>query len=358
MSMDGLEDEVTADRPARPSLVYPLGDPPEAGVAHEIAPGVRWIRMPLPFALKWINLWLLEDGDGWTVVDTGIAMEQSREHWRAIFESTLNGKPVTRVICTHMHPDHMGLAGWICRKFNAPLWMSRLEYITGRVLVADTGREAPDEGVAFYRAAGWDEDALDSYRVRFGGFGKAVSKVPDAYHRISDGDVIDIGGRPWRVVTGNGHCPEHVCLWQEELKLFISGDQVLPRISSNVSVFPTEPDGDPLTDWINSCKKLLAVMPNDVLVLPSHNEPFHGLHERLNNLIEGHEKALARVLSRLRQEPRRAVDLFGALFARKIGGDLIGMATGEALAHLNCLVGRGLAKRVIDAQGIARYEPA
>jgi glyoxylase-like metal-dependent hydrolase (beta-lactamase superfamily II) len=356
MSMDGLEDEVTADRPTRPQLVYPLGEPPEAGIAREIAPGVRWIRMPLPFALKWINLWLLEDGDGWTIIDTGVAMEQSREYWRAIFEATLAGLPVKRVICTHMHPDHMGLAGWICRKFNATLWMSRLEYITGRMLVADTGREAPEEGVQFYRAAGWDEDLLDSYKVRFGGFGKAVSKMPDAYKRICDGDVIEIGGRPWRVITGNGHCPEHVCLWQEEMKLFISGDQVLPRISSNVSVFPTEPDGDPLTDWINSCKKLLSAVPNDVLVLPSHNEPFHGLHERLNNLIEGHEKALARVLSRLK-EPKRAIDLFGALFARKIGPDLIGMATGEALAHLNCLIARGSARRV-ERDGIAYYEAA
>jgi glyoxylase-like metal-dependent hydrolase (beta-lactamase superfamily II) len=146
-----------------------------------------------------------------------------------------------------------------------------------------------------------------------------------------------------------------VCLWQEELKLFISGDQVLPRISSNVSVFPTEPDGDPLADWIESCKKLLGAVPNDVLVLPAHNEPFHGLHERLQNLIDGHEKALARVLHRLKQEPRRAVDLFGALFARKIGADLIGMATGEAIAHTNCLIGRGLARREVDAEGIARY---
>lgn len=355
MSMDGVEDEVTADRPARPQLVYPLGEPPEAGIAREIARGVRWIRMPLPFALKWINLWLLEDGDGWTIIDTGVAMEQSREYWRAIFESTLGGKPVKRVICTHMHPDHMGLAGWICRKFGATLWMSRLEYITGRMLVADTGREAPEEGVAFYRAAGWDEDLLDSYKVRFGGFGKAVSKMPDAYRRVEDNDVIEIGGRDWHVITGNGHCPEHVCLWQKELKLFISGDQVLPRISSNVSVFPTEPDGDPLADWISSCKKLLAAVPNDVLVLPSHNEPFHGLHERLTNLIEGHEKALARVLNRLQQSPKRAVDLFGALFARKIGADLIGMATGEAIAHTNCLIGRGQARR-IEREGVAYYE--
>ncbi|MEQ1708561.1 MAG: MBL fold metallo-hydrolase [Terricaulis sp.] len=356
MSMDGLEDEVTADRPARPQLVYPLGDPPPAGEAREIAPGVYWVRMPLPFALKWINLWLLEDGEGWTIVDTGVALEETREHWRSIFGATLKGKPVKRVVCTHMHPDHMGLAGWICRKFGAPLWMSRLEYTTGRVLVADTGREAPEEGVQFYHAAGWDEEALASYKARFGGFGKAVSRMPDSYRRIAEGDVIDIGGRPWRVIMGNGHSPEHACLWQEELRLFISGDQVLPRISSNVSVFPTEPEGDPLADWIGSCHKLAAAMPGDVLVLPSHNEPFHGLHERLANLIDGHERSLARIVNRLRQEPRRAVDLFGALFARKIGGDLLGMATGEAIAHANCLIGRGLARRVLDGEGVIRYE--
>lgn len=355
MSMDGVEDLI-ADRPARPTLIYPLGDAPAGGEVKQVAPGVLWVRMPLPFALQWINLWLLEDADGWTIVDTGIATEQTREHWRAIFENALGGKPVTRVICTHMHPDHMGLAGWICRKFGAELWMSRLEYITGRMLVADTGREAPEEGVKFYRAAGWDEDALDSYKVRFGGFGKAVSRVPDAYRRITDGDAINIGGRVWKVIAGNGHSPEHSCLWQEELKLFISGDQVLPRISSNVSVFPTEPEGDPLADWINSCAKLRGCVPADVLTLPAHNEPFLGLHERLTNLIDGHEKALARVLHRLKQGPKRAVDLFGALFARKIGSDLIGMATGEAIAHLNCLVGRGLARRVTSADGVARYE--
>lgn len=354
--MDGVNDTDVAEARSRPALTYPLGDPPPAGEAREIAPGVYWIRMPLPFALQWINLWLIEDGEGWTIVDTGVALEQSREYWRQIFEATLKGKPVTRVICTHMHPDHMGLAGWICRKFGATFWMSRLEYITGRMLVADTGREAPDEGVDFYRAAGLDEDALDSYKVRFGGFGKAVSKVPDAYRRMADGDEIEIGGRIWRVITGNGHSPEHVCLWQEEAKLFISGDQVLPRISSNVSVFPTEPEGDPLADWISSCKKLQLALPNDVLVLPSHNEPFHGLHERLQNLIDGHERALARVHHRLKQGPKRAVDLFGALFARKIGPDVLGMATGEAIAHANCLIGRGLARGVKNAEGVVYYE--
>src|SRR5262249_55566911 len=195
-------------------------------------------------------------GDGWTIVDTGLALEDTRNHWRAIFDSTLKGKPVTRVICTHMHPDHMGLAGWITRKFEASLWISRLEYISARMLVADTGREAPSEGTRFYEQAGWTEAQIADYKTRFGGFGRLFSRVPDSFRRLSDNQQIEINGRTWRVITGNGHSPDHVSLWQPELKLFISGDQVLPRISSNVSVFPTEPEADQLSDWLNSCKKL------------------------------------------------------------------------------------------------------
>lgn len=355
MSMDGIED--AGERPLKATLTYPVGDPPAPGAVREVAPGVFWVCMPLPFALKWINLWLIEDGEGWTIVDTGVALEESRGYWRAIFDSMLKGKPVTRVICTHMHPDHMGLAGWICRKFGATLWMSRLEYVTARMLIADTGRDAPEDGVRFLRAAGWDDEAIDRYKKRFGGFGMGFSRTPDSYRRINDGDVIEIGGKPWRVVTGNGHSPDHVCLWQEEMKLFISGDQVLPRISSNVSVFPTEPEADPLSDWIASCHKLRAAVPGDVLVLPAHNEPFLGLHDRLDALIAGHELSFERVMKRLRQEPRRAVDLFVALFGRAIGPNLIGMATGEALAHLNCLIGRGLVRRVLNEEGVAFYEP-
>jgi glyoxylase-like metal-dependent hydrolase (beta-lactamase superfamily II) len=355
-AMDGLEEAPT--EPSRPKLDYPFTTAPEPGTVQEVAPGVLWVRMPLPFALKWINLWLIEDGRGWALVDTGIASETTREHWRAIFEGPLKGAPITRVIATHMHPDHIGLAGWITRKFDCRLWMSRLEYITCRMLVADTGREAPEDGVRFYRACGWDEDSIDSYRVRFGGFGKAVSRLPDSYRRMSDGDAIEIGGRVWRAIAGNGHSPEHICLWQDELKLLISGDQVLPRISSNVSVFPTEPDGDPLSDWLNSCAKVRAAVPDDVLVLPAHNEPFRGLHARLTNLIDSHERHLDRVETRLRTEPRRAVDLFGALFARSIGPDLIGMATGETVAHLNCLAARGRAVRAMGADGVAWWRAA
>ncbi|MCU0881075.1 MAG: MBL fold metallo-hydrolase [Hyphomonadaceae bacterium] len=349
--MDGFE-HASAN-----GLAYPCGEPPAPGTVKQVADGVLWIGMPLPFALKRINLWLIADTfegrSGWAVVDTGVALEESRAYWRSIFDAVLGqGQTITRVFVTHMHPDHIGLAGWICRKFDAPLWMSRLEYITCRMLVADTGREAPQDGVNFYRACGWDEDALDTYRIRFGGFGKAVSRLPDAYHRVSDDDLITIGDSQWRAVHGSGHCPDHMCLWNDERKLLISGDQVLPRISSNVSVFPTEPDGDPMADWIASCHNLRARLPDDLLVLPAHNEPFTGLHHRLTSLIDNHETALTRLADHLAEAPRRVVDCFSPLFKRPIGGEVLGMATGEALAHLNCLIGRGLAARHQDQAGI------
>jgi len=314
--------------------------------------------MPLPFDLRWINLWLLADGDGWMVVDTGVATDETRTHWDTILASgALGGRPVTRVLVTHMHPDHVGLAGWLAGRFGCPLLMSRLEYVVCRMLLADTGREAPEEGVAFYRAAGWDEAALATYRRRFGLFGRLVGPMPNSFRRVSAGDTLEIDGRRWQVLGGNGHSPEHVCLWCPELNVFISGDQILPRISSNVSVFPTEPEADPLTDWLESCARLQRQLPADVLVLPAHNEPFVGAHERLQELIDGHELCLTRLERRLAKGPQRAVDVFGALFPTAVTSAVLGFATGEAIAHLHCLMARGRAVRRTGPDGAWWYSP-
>lgn len=351
--MDGFQSKTAG----RGGLNYPFAeDVPATGTVKEVGPGIYWVRMPLPFSLKWINLWLIDDGPGWTIVDTGMPLEDTRRAWRAIFEDRLDGRPVTRIIVTHMHPDHVGNAGWLSRKFpGARLFMSRLEYISCRMLVADTGREAPEDAVGFYRRAGWDETALEDYKSRFGGFGRGVSRMPDAYYRLEDGDRLEMAGETWQVITGHGHSPEHVCLFCPALGLLISGDQLLPRISSNVSVFPTEPEANPLADWMESCDKLIRAIPEDVLVLPAHNEPFHGAHKRLRHLIDGHELSLERLKSRLADQPRQVVQTFPALFGRKIGPDVLSMATGEAIAHLNCLIARGEARREAGEDGVDIY---
>jgi glyoxylase-like metal-dependent hydrolase (beta-lactamase superfamily II) len=338
------------------TLRYPFDAPPAPGEALDVAPGVLWLRMRLPMAgLNHINVWALADEDGWTLVDTGMPTPDTAANWQAALAGALGRRPVRRVICTHMHPDHIGMSGWLTRQHECRLWMTRLEYITCRMLVADTGREAPADGVRFYRAAGWDEAALEHYRARFGGFGKAVHALPDSYRRVIDGEEIAIGALRWRAVIGRGHSPEHLCLYEPGLQVMISGDQVLPRISSNVSVFPTEPDADPLREWLESLAAIAARVSDEVLVLPSHNEPFHGLHARLSALSDGHERRLVRVLEELAQ-PRRAVDVFGALFRRPVSVEMLGMATGESLAHLNCLMGRGQIERESDSAGVNWYQ--
>ncbi|MBX7249513.1 MAG: MBL fold metallo-hydrolase [Caulobacteraceae bacterium] len=346
---ESLSDLSISEPKAR--LEYPFEDAPGPGEAVEVADGVLWLRQPLPFQLDHINVWALRDGDGWTVVDTGVRMKQAMEVWEQAFAGPLENRPVTRVICTHMHPDHVGLAGWLVKRFDCRLWMSRLEYITCRMLAADTGKEAPEDGARFYRSIGWSEEQVANWKIRFGGFGKAIHHMPDSYRRLEEGQFVAIDGKPWRVIFGNGHSPEHACLYREEGKLLISGDQVLPKISSNVSVWPTEPDADPLSDWLESLAKLEREAPADALVLPSHGLPFYGLHERTRALTRGHERSLER-LTRALQEPKRAIDVFPSLFARQVGDDMLGMATGESLAHLNCLKERGVAACEADDQGV------
>jgi glyoxylase-like metal-dependent hydrolase (beta-lactamase superfamily II) len=337
-------------------LNYPWGrqQAPEPLKPFPVAEGVWWVRMPMPMALDHINLWLLEDGDGWTVVDTGLASEDSRAIWEGLFEDFMGGKPVLRVICTHMHPDHIGLAGWLCEQFDCPLWMTREEYVMCQLMASYTGHDAPKAGVDFYRGAGFDNDQLDQYRRRFGTFGAMMAPMPHCFRRMVDRETITIGDRYWQVIVGSGHSPEHACLYCPALKILIAGDQVLPRITPNVSVFPTEPEGNPLAEWMDSNARLLHILPNDLLVLPAHQNPFHGLHIRINQIIDSHRQGLQSVYDYL-EEPKRAVDCFPSLFRRKISDKLIGLATGETLANLNLLLQRGNISKTTDEAGVHWY---
>ena len=338
-------------------LQYPLGKDfvPDAGQFHEVAPGVHWLHMPLPYALNRINLWLLEDGDGWTIVDTGLDLPESKAIWESAEQGIMQGRPVKRVIVTHLHPDHVGLAGWLTERHGCPLYMSRQEFLMCRNLVQDTGKPAPQMALDFFHAAGYSEEQIESYRQRFGSFGTEIAPLPDSYRRLQDGEVLEINDQYWQVVVGSGHSPEHACLYCPALKLLIAGDQVLPGISPNVSVFPTEPDGDPLNEWLLSCHRLRNNLPGNVLVLPAHQQPFYGLHVRLSQLIESHERSLDRLLEFL-EEPRTAIECFSPLFRRNLKGFQAQLGIGEALAHLNCLIGRRQISREMGADRVNRYQ--
>lgn len=328
-------------------LTYPLGRRgPETGELVALAEGVGWARLPVPGSLRHINVWLLEDGDGVAVVDTGLDIAPCREAWEALFTGPIAGRRVTRVVVTHFHPDHIGLAGWLAGRFGASLWMTRDEWLFARMLTADIRDTPPAEAFAYWRAAGWSEERIAAEAEKgWGRFASVVSPVPVSFVRMRDGDTLRIGSRAWTVVVGDGHCPEHACLVDEAGGLMIAGDQVLPRITSNVSLSLSEPEADPLGDWLASIAKLRA-LPDSLLVLPSHGEPFTGLHARLDALDRGHRTQLDALHRHLR-EPRRAVDCFATLFARKIEDSMMGLATGEALAHLRRLEVEGRARREV-----------
>ncbi|MGJ3648613.1 MBL fold metallo-hydrolase [Sphingomonas sp. GlSt437] len=342
-------------------LTYPFGRrTPQPGEAMTIAPGLGWARIALPGSLGHINIWLIDDADaaggGVALVDTGMDLPACRESWAALDAGAMAGRRLTRVIGTHLHPDHIGLAGWLCRTHDVALWMTRGEWLTARMLTADQRDETPEEMVAFWRGAGWDDDQIAHAKARgWRQFGTVVTPLPLGYVRMRDGDVLDLGGRAWRVVVGSGHSPEHACLLNEVDGVLIAGDQVLPRISSNVSLSVTEPEGDPLGDWLASLAKLRE-LPGDLLVCPAHGEPFTGLHARLDALRDEHLARLDELYAYL-DTPRRAIDCFGALFSRTIDQSVIGLATGETLAHLRRLEVEGRARRRTD-NGVWSYERA
>jgi len=325
---------------SRDPVQYEYDFQAKIGEAVEILPGLKWLRLPLPFMLGHINVWLLQDGDGWAIVDTGIYSSVTRKTWESVLERQMDKTPVSRVLVTHLHPDHVGCAGWLCETLDVELYMTRDEYLLCRILVSDTGLPAPKEGRRFYRAAGFAEEHMSRYVEMFGSFGKVVAQLPQAYHRLHEDQPIQIGQHEWQIITGHGHSPEHACLFSPALNVLISGDQILPTISPNVSVYPTEPAANPLAGWFESLHRMKTLLPDDVLVLPSHGKPFRGVKGRLDALIEEHEVGLEK-LRQLCRVPQRAVDVFPALFKSEITDSNLMMATGEAIAHLNYLLYAG-----------------
>lgn len=332
-------------------LRYPFDATPDPGTMREVAPGVYWLAMPLPMSLKFINLYLLDDGDGWYIVDTGIRGEETRELWKTVFDTQLDGRPVKSVICTHMHPDHTGQAGFICQHWQSTLMMSFSEYYQARSMGAMWSSGDNWQMEQYFVRAGIERDFMEQMRANRSNFTPEPEDhpIPPSFIRLVDGDSLQIGDNEWTVITGSGHSPEHVCLYSKSLRLLISGDQILPVITSNVSVQPTEPFGNPMLGWMASHERFKELLPNDILVLPAHNLPFYGVHERLQQLIDHHDDRML-ILEENCVEPQVAVDLLPHLFARELEGHSRFMALGECIAHLHCLMTHNRIERFLDGE--------
>ncbi len=336
-------------------LDYPFNDTlPEPGTAEKICEGVYWLRMGLPFALNHINLWLLEDGAGWTVIDCGIANDATRASWETIFSTVLNNKPITRILATHCHPDHLGLADWLCQRWQAPLWMSTGEYCFGRLMhAALPGVDGSSSIPHFQRHGVINPDLIEQLQGRKNYFPSLVPEVPTSYIRLQENQLITIGAQEWRVITGFGHSPEHVSLHCDALSILISGDMLLPRISTNVSVWAVEPEANPVKQFLDSLTKYLPLDPN-TLVLPSHGKPFRGMHTRIAQLNEHHAARLAEILA-ITATPKSAADIVPVMFPRPLDTHQLTFALGEALAHLHLLWFAGKLQRQIGIDGIIRF---
>jgi len=344
-------------------LQFPHPGAPAAGASLEIVPGLRWLRMPLPFALDHINLWLLQDGPGWTIVDCGIGTELTKGLWEQIFAAYPAGETsgarapqafqATRVLVTHYHPDHAGLAHWLCERFGVTLWMSQAEYLTAHAIRENLAGYTPDNLLGMYRRNGLPDEDLNKMSLRGNRYRLAVPEFPQNYRRILDGDEVRIGGRDWRVIMGYGHAPEHAALYSPGLGVLISGDMVLPKISTNISVWSIDPDGNPLKQFLESLRRY-AGLPSDTLVLPSHGLPFRGLRERVEQLEEHHRQHFEELYEAC-ERPLSAFEAIPSLFQRELDTHQLFFAMGEAMAHLHCLYYQGSLKRQTGADGVIRY---
>ena len=341
-------------------LHYPLGHTlPAPGSTVTVAPGVKWLRMGLPFALNHINLWLLRDEidgqPGWSVVDCCISSEPAKAQWEQVFADELDGLPILRVIVTHMHPDHIGLAHWLCERWQVRLWISATDHGLARIGSQGPGGFSSEAAAAFFALHGLSDPAfLEKIRGRGSYFSTLVPAVPRQYRRLQDGDVLTIGGRAWLCISGYGHAPEHISLYCAQLQVLIGGDMMLPRISTNVSVYDQEPESNPLKQFLDSIDKFKA-LPAQTLTLPAHGKPFTGLHARIQQLHDHHAERLLEVMQACTVKPCSAAELLPLLFKRALDLHQTTFAMGESIAHLHALWFEQRLQRTLDADGVYRF---
>ena len=341
-----------------PPVTFPIETPPTAGECIEVAPGILWARLALPFRLNHVNIFLIEDGDGYAAVDTGIADDRTKEAWHALLSGPLKGKRLTRLIVTHHHPDHIGLAGWLCAEFGIPLLTSQTGFLACNNISLSPNALGADAYRAFYRAHGMSETTAEMVATQGNYYLHMVTPLPLTFFRLVAGEKLKIGARVFDILSGDGHAPEQIMLHDRNAKLLLAADQVLARITPNVSVWAVEPDGDPLGLYTRSLSAIAANLPDDTFVLPGHELPFYGLQTRIAEILAHHEERCDLILSAVRERPMTVADLVPVLFPRQLDPHQMSFAFSETHAHVNLLIHRENLTWEKDAGGILRVVPA
>lgn len=342
--------------PARP-ISFPHETPPAIGETIEVAPGILWTRLQLPFQLNHVNVYLIEDGDGYAAVDTGIADDRTKDSWRALLDGALKGRKLTRLIVTHHHPDHIGLAGWLCEEFGIPLLTSQTGFLACNNISLSPNALGSDAYRAFYRAHGMDAGTADIVATQGNNYLRMVLPLPLTFFRLVAGERLKVGSREFEILSGDGHAPEQIMLYDRKASLLIAADQVLARITPNVSVWAVEPDGDPLGLYTRSLRSIAATLPDDTFILPGHELPFYGLRTRIGQILAHHEERCQRILDAAAVAPRTVADLVPVIFTRKLDPHQMSFAFSETHAHVNLLVHDGMLMWEKDGDGILRVVP-
>tara|TARA_B100000959_G_scaffold197408_1_gene206502 strand:+ start:4098 stop:5135 length:1038 start_codon:yes stop_codon:yes gene_type:complete len=332
-------------------LHYPLSKRPPDGETLEVAPDIYWLRMPLPIALNHINLWLLEGNEGWTIIDTGMATNESKTIWENLFEHSFKAKSLEKLVVTHMHLDHSGLAGWLADKWKIDPCFTEKEFLETLKISHGMDHKQREMSLDYYKKCGYDEESRQQFIERIEYRKSLATKLSNDFQHIKDQEVLQLSDGEWRIIVASGHSPEHACLYSETKNVFICGDILLPRITPNVSVNPTNPDSNPLGDWFDSLEKVKQSIPDDVLVLPSHGYPYQGAHKRIEAILRNHREKLEKIYS-YTDDPKNVFELFPVLFESKINKHNQVLAVGETMSHLNYLVAENRLVRSIDENGL------
>jgi glyoxylase-like metal-dependent hydrolase (beta-lactamase superfamily II) len=340
----------SASLPSAAPIAFPQQTPPEEGTVIQVAPGILWTRLKLPYLLNHVNIYLIEDHGGWAAIDTGLGTDTTKAAWEALFAGPLNGARLTRVVCTHYHPDHVGLVGWLTERFAIPLHMPRTEYLQSLAIQ----HRAFAANRPFYETHGLSKEATDTVTTRGQYYLRQVTGLPTQYIRLAAGEALSIGGRTFNILTGGGHAPEQAMLHCAEDNIFLSADQVLARISPNISVDAMEPEANPLGAYLTSLANLRQAIPEGALVLPGHHIPFTGLHTRIDELTTHHAERCAMIADACAITPHSAAELVPVLFKRELDAHQTSFAFSEVVAHVNYMRFRGELEQFADEKGALR----